>query len=230
MAKKIIIAIDGFSSCGKSTLAKDLAKKLKYNYIDSGAMYRAVTLYCLQNAININKEEEVVAALPKIKITFKHKKTTNKSETYLNGKNVELAIRSMEVANQVGIVSKYKKVRQFLVEKQKEFGKEKGLVMDGRDIGTVVFPDAALKLFITSNMNVRVERRYNELKEKGIKASKEEIEQNLEERDNIDMTRKESPLLKAEGAREIDNSILTMEEQVEIAFFFTKEVLKKIKK
>lgn len=225
--KKIIVAIDGYSSCGKSTLAKDVAQKLQYNYIDSGAMYRAVTLFCLKNKIDILKEEEVNSALSFINIAFKYNRNTHKSDTILNGDHVENAIRTMEVANIVGTISKYRKVRQFLVEQQQVLGKGRGIVMDGRDIGTVVFPDAELKIFITATMAIRVERRYNELIQKGMLVSREEIEKNLQERDYIDITRTESPLRKADGAKEIDNSFLSREEQADLVYFFALEAMKK---
>jgi cytidylate kinase len=226
--ERIIIAVDGYSSCGKSTLSKDLAKKLQYVYIDSGAMYRAVGLYCMQQGIDTNNEDKVVAALPKIKINFKYNSETNNNETYLNGKNVEAAIRNLEVAALASAISKYKKVREALVAQQQLFGKEKGVVMDGRDIGTVVFPDAELKLFITANIEVRTERRYKELAQKGIITTKEKVAENLKERDDNDIHRTESPLRKADDAKEIDNSFLTMEEQLNLACYFTNEVIKNI--
>ncbi len=225
--EKIIVAIDGYSSCGKSTLAKDLAKKLQYVYIDSGAMYRAVGLYCLQHNIDINVEADVVAALPKIKISFRYNSDTNTNETYLNSKNIEAAIRSLEVASMASTVSKYKKVREAMVAQQQLFGKEKGIVMDGRDIGTVVFPDAELKLFITASIEVRTERRFKELAQKGILTTKEKVAENLKERDENDINRAESPLRKADDAKEIDNSFLSTTEQLNLACYFVNEVMKK---
>ena len=229
VAKKIIIAVDGYSSCGKSTLSKDLAKKLQYAYIDSGAMYRAVALYCIQHNIDINNEKAVVSVLPSVKISFKFNAEKNRNETFLNKQNVEDAIRSLEVASAASEVSKYKDVRKEMVAQQQSFGKEKGIVMDGRDIGTVVFPNAELKLFITANMDVRIERRYRELAQKGIFTTKEEVAENLKQRDHTDIHRTESPLRKADDAREIDNSFLTTEEQLNLAYFFALEAMKEKK-
>jgi cytidylate kinase len=223
---KIIIAIDGYSSCGKSTLARDLAKKLGYSFIDSGAMYRAVTLFCIQNHIDIHNEAAVAKALPKIKIGFKYNKALNKNETYLNNVNVEEDIRSMQVAEKVSIVSSYKLVREAMVKQQQEMGKHGGIVMDGRDIGTVVFPDAELKIFLTADFQTRVERRLKELAQKGIIVSREEVAKNLQERDLLDIRRTESPLRKADDAREIDNTFMTPEEQLKIAYFFAQEAIK----
>jgi CMP/dCMP kinase len=224
--KKIIIAVDGYSSCGKSTLSKDLARKLEYSFIDSGAMYRAVTLYCIQHSVNVEDEAAVVKTLPKIKITFKFNKELNKNETYLNKINVEEEIRSMTVADKVSIVSRYKAVRKAMVAMQQEMGKEKGIVMDGRDIGTVVFPNAELKLFITADFQTRVERRLKELAQKGIVVTREEIAKNIAERDRIDVTRAESPLRKADDAREIDNTFMTPDDQLKMAFYFAQEAIK----
>jgi len=223
--KKIIIAIDGYSSCGKSTLAKDLAKKLNYEHVDSGAMYRAVTWYCIQHKVDVNDEAAVVKVLPKIKITFKHNIAKNICETFLGGKNVETAIRTMEVANLVSIVSRYKKVRQAMVALQQALGKEKGIVMDGRDIGTVVFPKAELKIFVTANIEIRVERRLKELTAKGIKITRQEVAKNLAERDHIDVTRAESPLRKANDARELDNTFLSPEAQLQAAYYMANEII-----
>lgn len=225
---KIVIAVDGYSSCGKSTLAKDVAKKMQYAYIDSGAMYRAVALYCIQNKIEVNNEADVVKSLPSINITFQFNEQENRNETYLNGKNVEEAIRSLEVAGAASTISQYKEVRKFLVHQQQMFGKEKGIVMDGRDIGTVVFPNAELKLFITADMDVRVERRFKELAQKGIVSTKAEVAENLRERDYTDINRSESPLRKADDAKEIDNSFLSKEEQVNLAYFFAQEAIKNL--
>ena len=213
---KIIIAIDGHSSCGKSTMAKDLAQKIGYRYIDTGAMYRAVTLYCIQNGLFKGEElnwEELEKAIPKIKIDFKFNPETGKSDTYLNGNNVEKDIRTMEVAGKVSIVSAIGYVRHYMVAQQQEMGKEKGIVMDGRDIGTVVFPDAELKIFVTARPEIRAQRRLDELISKGEMASFEEVLKNVEKRDLIDSTRAESPLKQADDALILDNSDITIEEQ-----------------
>lgn len=214
--KKITIAIDGYSSCGKSTMAKDLAKMLKYNYIDSGAMYRAVTLYCLRNNLfegDSPNETALKKQIDQIHIDFRNNETTGKSDTYLNGENVEKEIRSMEVADKVSPVAAVGFVREALVRQQQEMGKNKGIVMDGRDIGTVVFPDAELKIFVTARPEVRAQRRLTELVAKGENASFEEVLQNLSKRDYIDTTRKDGPLRQAEDAVVIDNSDITIEEQ-----------------
>ena len=215
---KIIIAIDGHSSCGKSTMAKDLAKKIGYRYIDTGAMYRAVTLYCIQNGLFKGEElniEELKRAISSIKINFKFNPETGKSDTYLNGNNVEKDIRTMEVANKVSIVSAVGFVRQAMVTQQQKMGKEKGIVMDGRDIGTVVFPDAELKIFVTARPEIRAQRRLDELKAKGEVASFEEVLENVKKRDLIDSTRAESPLKQADDAFVLDNSDITIEQQNE---------------
>lgn len=217
-AKRITIAIDGHSSCGKSTMAKALAKRIGYAYIDTGAMYRAVTLYCLEH--DMIKGEEVNKPrlrrhISKIEITFQVNED-GKSETYLNGKNVEQEIRGMEVSNKVSLVSAIGFVRRAMVALQQAMGKNKGIVMDGRDIGTVVFPDAELKVFITASAEVRAERRYKELQSKGDTTTTfEEVLANVIERDRIDSTRKESPLRQADDALLLDNSNLTLEEQDE---------------
>lgn len=214
--KKITIAIDGYSSCGKSTMAKDLAREIGYIYIDSGAMYRAVTLYCLENGlftpegIDTNRLE---AELPNIQISFQLNPSTLRPMTYLNGENVEDRIRSMEVSSHVSPVAALPFVREALVKQQQEMGKAKGIVMDGRDIGTVVFPDAELKIFVTASAEIRAQRRYDELKAKGQEASFEEILRNVKERDYIDQNRPVSPLRQAEDAILLDNSHLTIEEQ-----------------
>lgn len=214
--KKIIIAIDGFSSCGKSTMAKDLAKEIGYVYIDSGAMYRAVTLYCIQNGIfsgeNID-ENALKSAIDSIKITFRYNAETGCPETYLNEKNVEKCIRSMQVADKVSQISALGFVRKAMVAKQQEMSKEKGVVMDGRDIGTVVFPNAELKIFVTASPEIRAGRRLKELEAKGEKASFEEVLENVKKRDHIDSTRKESPLRQADDALVLDNSALSVAEQ-----------------
>jgi len=214
--KKITIAIDGYSSCGKSTMAKDLAREVGYIYIDSGAMYRAVTLYCLENqlftaeGIDTSKLE---AAMPNIQISFQLNPDTQRPMTYLNGVNVEDRIRTMEVSSHVSPVAALPFVREALVKLQQEMGKAKGIVMDGRDIGTVVFPDAELKIFVVASAEIRAQRRYDELKAKGQEASYEEILANVKERDYIDQNRAVSPLRQAEDAILLDNSNLTIEEQ-----------------
>ena len=214
--KKITIAIDGFSSCGKSTMAKDLAREVGYIYIDSGAMYRAVTLYCLENQLFTAEgidTEKLEAAMPGIQISFQLNPETGRPMTFLNGANVEDRIRTMEVSNHVSPVAALPFVREALVKLQQEMGKEKGIVMDGRDIGTTVFPEAELKIFVTASAEVRAQRRYDELKAKGQEASYEEILANVKERDYIDQNREVSPLRKADDAILLDNSNLTIEEQ-----------------
>lgn len=214
--KKIIIAIDGYSSSGKSTVAKALARKLNYNYIDTGAMYRAVTLYILRNQLLTDgkvNELELESHLDNIKIEFKFNTLQQKSETFLNGENVESTIRNLEVSNNVSQVSSIGSIRERLVKLQQEMGVEKGIVMDGRDIGTTVFPDAELKVYMTSSVEVRAERRFKELIEKGQKVELKEIEENIRMRDHIDSTREISPLRKADDAIELDNSKMTQEEQ-----------------
>lgn len=215
---KIIIAIDGHSSCGKSTVAKEIARKLNYIFIDSGAMYRAVTLYCLRhNLINngIVNIPELRASLRKIKVSFRFNIETNHNDTWLNGENVEQEIRLLTVSQNVSPVAAVAEVRHLLVALQQEMGKSKGIVMDGRDIGTVVFPDAELKIFMTAQPNVRARRRFDELTAKGEKVSYEEIRANIIERDRYDETRKESPLRKADNAIVLDNSYMTREEQLD---------------
>ena len=230
MAKKrITIAIDGHSSCGKSTMAKALAKRIGYAYIDTGAMYRAVTLYCLELGMidgdKVNKPR-LRRHMPKIEISFKVNEE-GKSDTWLNGRNVENDIRGMEVSNKVSLVSAIGFVRRAMVEQQQAMGRNKGIVMDGRDIGTVVFPDAELKVFITASAQVRAERRYKELQSKGDTTTTfEEVLANVQERDRIDSTRKESPLRQAEDALLLDNSNLTIDEQNEWLY---NEFLKKVK-
>ena len=215
--KKITIAIDGHSSCGKSTMAKDLAKRIGYIYVDTGAMYRSVTLYALRNGLfNANgtiKEEELKAQMGNIKISFKLNKATGRPDTYLNGENVENQIRTMEVSSHVSVIAALPFVRAALVEQQQQMGAEKGIVMDGRDIGTVVFPNAELKVFVTASPEVRAQRRYDELKAKGMEANFDDILKNVQERDYIDSHRAASPLRKAEGAIELDNSNITIEQQ-----------------
>jgi len=214
---KIIIAIDGHSSCGKSTMAKMLAKTLEYLYLDSGAMYRAVTLYALRNNL-IDKGEikcqKLTDQLPKIKIEFRKNQETGKSVTYLNGENVEDEIRQLPVSNSVSSIATIPEVRNVMVKQQQLFGKNKGIVMDGRDIGTVVFPNAELKIFMTASPKIRAQRRYDELKEKGCSVNLEDILKNVKERDKKDTNRKISPLKIATGAIILDNSYLTRQEQL----------------
>lgn len=216
--KKITIAIDGFSSCGKSTMAKDLAKEIGYIYIDSGAMYRAVTLYSIENGLFIG-EEINTAGLEKqmndIHISFRLNPTTMRPDTYLNGVKVEDKIRTMEVSSKVSPISTLAFVREAMVEQQRKMGEEKGIVMDGRDIGTTVFPNAELKIFVTASPEIRAKRRYEELKAKGADASFDEILENVKNRDYIDQNRKVSPLRKAGDAILLDNSDMTIQEQKE---------------
>ena len=214
--KKITIAIDGYSSCGKSTMAKDLAREVGYIYIDSGAMYRAVTLYCLENGLFTPDgidTKKLEAMMPNIRISFQLNPETQRPMTYLNGVNVEDRIRTMEVSTRVSPVAAIPFVREALVKQQQEMGQAKGIVMDGRDIGTVVFPDAELKIFVVASAEIRAQRRYDELKAKGQEASYEEILANVKERDYIDQNREVSPLRQAEDALLLDNSNLTIEEQ-----------------
>jgi cytidylate kinase len=223
---KITIAVDGFAACGKSTLAKALARELGYIYIDSGAMYRAVTLYFLDNSVDINDSAAVKGALDKINISFKNIEGQN--HTFLNGLDVEKEIRAMRVSDFVSPVSTISSVRRFLVACQKEMGNQKGIVMDGRDIGTVVFPDAELKLFMTASPEVRTKRRLLELESKGIfDYTYEQVQKNLTERDHIDSTRSDSPLKKADDAIVIDNSDLSTEQQLELALSMAREVIEK---
>ena len=214
--KKITIAIDGFSSTGKSTLARQLAQKLQYVYVDSGAMYRAITLYALQhNLINDQalNTEALIHQLPSIEVAFQYNQSLKVSEIYLNGVNVNTEIRAMDVSNQVSRVAAVPEVRQKLVGLQQKMGALKGIVMDGRDIGTVVFPDAELKLFMTASANTRAKRRYDELKGSGTEVTFEAVLENIISRDHLDSTRKDSPLLKANDAVEIDNSNLSLDQQ-----------------
>ena len=226
MSKKIIIAIDGWSSCGKSTLAKELAKELGYLYVDSGAMYRAITLYFLRNHIDWTDKSEVKKALKEISLEFIFNEKSQQSEMHLNEENVEYVIRDLVVAEKVSEVAAVKEVREFAVSQQQRMGDNKGIVMDGRDIGTVVFPDAELKIFMTADNAVRVERRFNELYEKNPNITLEEVKANLEMRDYIDSHRDISPLRQAPGARILDNSQLTMKDQLAIALRWAKEALK----
>ena len=215
--EKIIIAIDGFSSCGKSTMAKDLAHELGYIYVDTGAMYRCVALYALQHKLFLKDGEinipELEAAMPNINISFKLNKETGRPDTYLNNENVENKIRTMEVSSHVSSIAAIPFVREALVAQQQKMGKDKGIVMDGRDIGTVVFPNAELKIFVTASPEVRAQRRYDELMEKGMEADFNEILENVKQRDYIDSHRDVSPLRKADDAIELDNSNISIEEQ-----------------
>lgn len=212
---KINIAIDGLSGCGKSSTAKAVAKKLGYTFIDTGAMYRSVTLFFLNHKVDLMSEDAVAEALTQIKIEFRFNEELQKAETFLNGQNVEEEIRKLYVAEHVSEVATIKAVRVDMVRQQQEMGKAKGVVMDGRDIGSVVFPDAELKVFMTASTQVRAQRRKAELEAKGETVSLEEIMKNLEERDRIDSTRAESPLLKVADAIEIDTSEMQFEQQVE---------------
>jgi len=215
MLAPIIIAIDGYSSCGKSTLAIQLAERLSYKYVDTGAMYRALTLYLLKNQIDIHHPDMVAEALSNIQISFGLNEITQKQYTILNGENVEDEIRiNPRVASAVSVVSAQSEVRKFLVNQQQAFGATKGIVMDGRDIGTVVFPNAELKLFITAEPMIRAQRRLDELQEKGQFTTLEEVLANLQKRDLMDTTRADSPLLKAADAIEIDNSYLSRQDQL----------------
>ena len=215
--KKITIAIDGHSSCGKSTMAKDLARKLGYIYVDTGAMYRAVTLFALRNnlfnADGTIKTEELEKRMDEICISFKFNPKAGRPDTYLNGELVEQEIRSMEVSSHVSPIATLPFVRTAMVAQQQKMGEQKGIVMDGRDIGTVVFPNAELKIFVTASAEVRAQRRFDELKQKGMEADFEEILKNVQERDYIDSHREVSPLRKADDALELDNSYMTIEEQ-----------------
>lgn len=217
VSQKIIIAIDGYSSCGKSTLARQLAKELNYIYIDSGAMYRAITLYFLRNHIDWTDEAQVQDALQQIVLEFHPNTNTGQSEMYLNGENVEYVIRDLVIAEKVSEVAAIKAVREFAVHQQQLMGVKKGIVMDGRDIGTTVFPQAELKIFMTADNAIRVERRFKELYAKNPNITIEEVKNNLELRDYIDSHRDVSPLRKADDAVVIDNSDLTPEEQLRLA-------------
>jgi cytidylate kinase len=220
--KKIIITIDGWSSCGKSTLAIQLAKKLGYIYIDSGAMYRAITLYFLRNHVDWTDEKEVLDALANITLEFQYNPLHDKSEILLNGENVEYVIRDLVIAEKVSDVAAIKSVREFAVTQQQKMGEKKSIVMDGRDIGTVVFPKAELKIFMTADNAVRVERRFKELYEKNPNVTIEEVKNNLEMRDYIDSHREVSPLRKADDALILDNTNLTPEEQLSLAIKWVK--------
>lgn len=225
--KKITIAIDGFSSCGKSTMAKDLAKQLGYIYVDTGAMYRAVTLFAMQhelfNADGSVKTQYLQQQMSHINITFKFNKLTGRPDTYLNNELVESNIRTLEVSNHVSQIAAIPFVREAMVAQQQRLGKDKAVVMDGRDIGTVVFPEAELKVFVTASAEVRAQRRYDELKEKGMPADFNDILKNVEERDYLDSHREVSPLRKAPDAIELDNSHMTIAEQSDWLMKLVKE-------
>lgn len=213
--KKIVIAIDGLSSCGKSTIARQLAKELNYLYVDSGAMYRAITLYFLRNNTDFNNKEQILNALDGMDLDFRLNEQTGKVEMFMNNENVEYLIREMIVADKVSEVAAIPEVREFAVKQQQKMGAKKGIIMDGRDIGTTVFPDAELKLFVTADNAVRVERRFKELYQKNPNITIEEVAHNIEMRDYIDANREVSPLRKASDAIEIDTTNLTPEEQLQ---------------
>lgn len=214
--RKIIIAIDGYSGCGKSTTAREVAAQLGYIYIDTGAMYRSVTLFFIENHVSLTDPKAVAKALEQIDITFHFNPKKQVNEVYLNGLNVEERIREMEVSQRVSDVSAVKQVRDAMVAQQRKMGKNRGVVMDGRDIGTVVFPEANLKIFMTADLRVRAERRQKELLAKGQLVELEDVVENLRKRDEIDTSRKESPLKKAVNAIEIDTTHITFEEQIEL--------------
>jgi cytidylate kinase len=223
MSKKIIIAIDGFSSCGKSTMAKALAAQLKYVFIDTGAMYRAIALYFLRNQIPFDNAHAIETALKQITLHFEYNTVTQKSDIFLNGENVELFIREMNVSAKVSEVAAIGAVRDFAVAQQQAMGQQKGIVMDGRDIGTVVFPQAELKIFVTADPAIRAHRRFLELQATHPAITVEEVAENLQHRDLIDSTREHSPLKQAEDALVLDNSHITREAQLEMALQWAKE-------
>ena len=224
-SKQIIIAVDGYSSCGKSTLAKALAAQLAYVFIDTGAMYRAIALYLLRHKIDFNDTLSVLNALTQIKLYFKYNATSQKSDMYLNDENVEAEIREMRVSQKVSEVAAISEVRTFAVAQQHVIGKDKGIVMDGRDIGTVVFPKAELKIFVTADPAIRVQRRFLELSANNASITKEEIAENLEHRDLMDTTREHSPLRQASDAKVLDNSNMTRDEQLNLALSWVKDLL-----
>ena len=231
MSKKITIALDGYSSTGKSTLAKQLAKHLGYVYVDTGAMYRAVTLFAMQHGYissGFFDKQSLINSLPSIRLHFVFNPDLGFGEMYLNDVNVEKEIRTLEVSNFVSLVAEVSEVRAKLVEQQQHMGEDKGIVMDGRDIGTVVFPKAELKVFMTASSETRAQRRYDELKAKGQEVSFEDVLKNVEERDYIDTHRNDSPLRKADDAIEIDNSYLTKDEQFNAVLEMVDEVTKSL--
>lgn len=226
---KIVIAIDGYSGCGKSSTAKAVAKELGYTYIDTGAMYRAATLHFLNNFVTISNPHEVEKALKNLHISFQYNPETGQQETFLNGLNVESEIRKMKISSKVSEIAAIKEVRKELVAQQKGYGKKKGVVMDGRDVGSVVFPDAELKVFMSANLQTRAERRQQELLEKGDMVDLEEIKNNLAKRDEIDSSREVGPLIKVSDAIEIDTSYLTFQEQVAQIVDKAKQIIEKEK-
>ncbi|SNR99385.1 (d)CMP kinase [Flavobacterium sp. ov086] len=229
--KKITIAIDGFSSTGKSTLAKQLAKELEYVYVDTGAMYRAVAYFAMENKFigaDFFDKKSLIDSLPKIQLEFKYNADLGFAEMFLNGKNVEKQIRTIEVSNFVSKVAEVSEVRSKLVEQQQGMGKNKAIVMDGRDIGTVVFPDAELKIFMTASAETRAQRRFDELQQKGDNVSYEDVLKNVVERDHIDTHREDSPLVIADDAIEIDNSYLNKEEQFSAVLELVNDVVKTV--
>ena len=223
--KKINIAIDGYSSCGKGTLAKQMAQALGYVFIDSGAMYRAVTLYLLENNIDISNDIAISHALDQIQLEFHPSKENNRFEIHLNGRNIESLIREIHIANKVSFVAKISTVRTKLVQIQKQIGANKGVVMDGRDIGTVVYPDAELKIFMTASNEVRAQRRFKEMIAAGKKVTIEEVSANLRERDSIDSSRDDSPLTLTDSYHLLDNSHITPNQQFELAMSWVNELL-----
>lgn len=226
--KKIIVAIDGFSSTGKSTLAKQLAKHLGYVYVDTGAMYRAVALFAMQNncvGVDFLDKEKLVDSLPSIKLYFKFNPELGFAEMYLNDVNVETEIRTLEVSSFVSAVAAISEVRSKLVEQQQEMGKEKGIIMDGRDIGTVVFPNAELKIFMTAGADTRAQRRFDELQAKGDSVTYEEVLKNVVDRDYVDTHREDSPLVMAEDAIEVDNSYLNRKEQFDVVLELINDII-----
>lgn len=225
--KKIVVTIDGWSSCGKSTLAKQLAKKLNYVYVDSGAMYRAITLYFIRNSVDITDMEAVKKALEEINLDFRFNETSEASEMFLNDENVEYVIRDLVIAEKVSDVAAIKEVRTFAVAAQQKMGTKKGIVMDGRDIGTVVFPKAEMKIFMTADNAVRVERRFKELYAKNPNITIEEVKNNLEMRDYIDSHREVSPLRQAKDAVVLDNTNITPDEQFKLALGWIKAIKEK---
>ena len=229
--KQITIAIDGHSSCGKSTLAKDIAKKLDYIFVDTGAMYRAVTFYALNSNLlenDVIDEKNLIEQLRHIKLSFKIDSKNGSRAMYLNGKNIDHEIRSPRVSKYVSQIAKIKAVREKLVQEQREMGENGGIVMDGRDIGSVVFPNAELKLFVTADIKTRTDRRHKELTAKGITISREEVEENLISRDETDSNRKESPLIQTEDAIVIDNSNLTVDEQLNLALNIIQRITEEV--
>ena len=223
--KKIIITIDGYSSCGKSTLAKQVAKELNYVFVDSGAMYRAITLYFLRNNLNLNNKTEIANALSNISLSFAYNDAEGSSDMIMNGENVEFPIREMAISNRVSEVAAIEEVRTFTVSEQQKNTINKGIVMDGRDIGTVVFPNAELKIFLTAQPEIRVERRYQQLIKTTPSVTREEIKKNLETRDYIDTHREISPLRKADDAIIVDNSFMERDEQLALVLKMAKDIL-----